>query len=230
MSKNNFKELELPYKDFIGGWYIPENICDDVINFFNDKNSLLKDWMTSKLEEGGDIVIEPGLCISKGTVGPGRIDVDTKDSIDMSVSPGSKPYKDFPISNYIDALQNCLENYVSKYPYIDELTHFNIFEPINIQKYKPKGGFKKYHCENTSPITMPRRLVFMTYLNTVPDGGGTEFFHQKLKLKAEKGLTVIWPAEWTHTHRGIISEEFEKYIITGWYNFEVIPGSKFAWL
>jgi len=30
--------------------------------------------------------------------------------------------------------------------------------------------------------------------------------------------TVIWPADFTHTHRGIVSKTQEKYIATGWYN------------
>ena len=59
----------------------------------------------------------------------------------------------------------------------------------------------------------------MTYLNDIKNDGGTEFFYQKTKFNAKKGLTLIWPAEWTHTHRGIISEEYEKYIITGWISY-----------
>ena len=51
------------------------------------------------------------------------------------------------------------------------------------------------------------------------DAGETEFFHQKIKVKPQKGLTIIWPAEWTHTHRGIVSPTQTKYIMTGWYNF-----------
>ena len=36
---------------------------------------------------------------------------------------------------------------------------------------------------------------------------------------AKKGLTLIWPSEWTHTHKGEVSSTKEKIIITGWYNF-----------
>ena len=32
-----------------------------------------------------------------------------------------------------------------------------------------------------------RHMVFMTYLNDVSDGGETEFYHQDVKVKAEKG-------------------------------------------
>ena len=35
-------------------------------------------------------------------------------------------------------------------------------------------------------------------------------------VAAEKGKTVIWPAEWTHTHRGRVDHKLEKTIITGW--------------
>ena len=57
----------------------------------------------------------------------------------------------------------------------------------------------------------------MTYLNDVPKGG-TEFFYQKITSPAKKGLTLIWPAEFTHLHKGQIAKQ-EKYIITGWYNY-----------
>ena len=59
----------------------------------------------------------------------------------------------------------------------------------------------------------------MTYLNDITDDGETEFFHQKIKIKPEKGLTVIWPADWTFTHRGIPSNTQVKYITTGWMSF-----------
>ena len=57
----------------------------------------------------------------------------------------------------------------------------------------------------------------MTYLNTVSDGG-TDFYYQELTTEAIKGRTVIWPADWTFTHKGQISYKEEKFIITGWYN------------
>jgi hypothetical protein len=82
-------------------------------------------------------------------------------------------------------------------------------------------GFYEYHSERTSAKNdygAARHLVFMTYLNDVSNGG-TEFYHQKLITQAEKGLTLIWPVDWTFTHRGVISPDQEKYITTGWYDF-----------
>ena len=30
---------------------------------------------------------------------------------------------------------------------------------------------------------------------------------------------VIWPTDFTHTHRGIVAPKEEKWIATGWFNF-----------
>ena len=56
----------------------------------------------------------------------------------------------------------------------------------------------------------------MLYLNNVKNGG-TEWKYQELKTEAVSGDLVIWPASFTHTHRGIISKTDEKYIATGWF-------------
>jgi len=65
----------------------------------------------------------------------------------------------------------------------------------------------------------------MTFLNDVPNGG-TQFFYQELTIPAKKGLTIIWPAEWTHTHKGQITKEHEKMIFTGWLSFPPYKNDK----
>jgi hypothetical protein len=192
----NLKEYELPKESFIGGWYIPEHICDGVIQYYYENENK----------------------IEKGQIGNYKIDKNIKDSFDLGVLPGKKN------SGYINAYEHylgaCLDNYVNKYKFLDQNSFFNLNTDYNIQKYKKGGGFKKWHFERTSPaISANRVLVFMTYLNDVEDGG-TEFYYQNIKTKAEKGLTLIWPTDFTHTHKGIISETKEKYIVTGWYSYD----------
>ena len=86
-----------------------------------------------------------------------------------------------------------------------------------IQYYRPGQGYKEWHSERTSGGNR-RCLVFMTYLNTVPEAG-THFKYQKLTTPAEKGLTVMWPTDFTHTHKGQITKHHEKYILTGWLGY-----------
>ena len=97
-----------------------------------------------------------------------------------------------------------------------------------MQHYKPKGGYHRYHFERSAdfkPIST-RHLVFMTYLNTVTDKGGTEFYHQEMTTNAIEGNTVIWSSDWTHTHRGVPSPTQDKYIITGVYGSQRILNGK----
>jgi hypothetical protein len=144
--------------------------------------------------------------------------LDIKDSLELSITDYSK----YPeIIEYIQCLDKSVRNYIEKYNFCNWYSPWNITEPINIQYYKPGGGYKAWHTERTSsdPVNSSRHLVFMTYLNDVTDAGETEFYYQNLKIQPRKGLTVIWPADWTHTHRGIPSPTQEKYIITGWLNY-----------
>jgi hypothetical protein len=98
---------------------------------------------------------------------------------------------------------------------------WGISEYINIQYNPPGGGFKVWQTERCVADTLQsrRHLVFMTYLNDVTDEGGTEFMHQKITVHASKGKTLIWPVDWTHTHRGIVSPSQEKYVLTGWFSY-----------
>jgi hypothetical protein len=120
--------------------------------------------------------------------------------------------------SYLDKLKTCRNSYISQYPYVNMYSAWDVNEPINIQHYNPNGGFHLWHTERTNAYTS-RHMVFMTYLNDVTDAGETEFYHQKIKVKPERGLTLIWPADWTFTHRGIASPTQEKYIITGWFSY-----------
>ena len=192
------KEFEIDRNTHIGGWYISEDVCDDLIKLFERTRHLHT----------------PGYCYDiKGPV----VDTEIKESTDFRVVPDAE-MQDESITNYLNVLHQCVLNYMERFPEIDSLPKFTMTEPFNIQHYKPGGGFKKWHFENANLNNIKRCLVFMTYLNDVSDGG-TEFKYQNLVTPAKKGLTLLWPPNWTHTHRGQISHTQEKYIATGWYAY-----------
>lgn len=63
-----------------------------------------------------------------------------------------------------------------------------------------------------------RELTWMIYLNDMPDGDGeTEFLYQRRRIKPTAGTVVIWPAGYTHVHKGNTVFSQDKYILTGWY-------------
>ena len=123
------------------------------------------------------------------------------------------------------AYETCLDKVIQQYTYYfpfskEGMSAWARDERYNFQFYEPGSSYSTWHCENNGePPYQRRHLAFMTYLNTVKDGGQTHFFHQDLTFYPKVGLTLVWPAHFTHVHRGIPAENEEKYITTGWYNF-----------
>jgi hypothetical protein len=87
-----------------------------------------------------------------------------------------------------------------------------------MQKTYPNGGFCQWHFEQGScDDTRGRYAVWMLYLNDVTEGGRTDFPAQKLSVAPTEGTIVIWPAAYTHPHRGSPDLKQTKYIVTGWF-------------
>ena len=188
---------------FVHGCYIPTKICDDLIDYFND---------TPDRHESGQVY---GTC--EKHINELIEDTITKKSTDIHFY--LHQVEDALILNdYITNLNLCIREYEHKYECAKKLAQYGITESVNLQKYEPTEGFKSWHCERDGKAQQTRCLAYITYLNDVP-AGGTEFMYQKITIPAIKGLTVIWPTDWTHTHRGQISNEHKKYVITGWFNY-----------
>lgn len=184
-------------QDFVGFYYLQKpEICDQLIDYFE----------LSENKHQGSVMPLNGVT-----------DVVYKESTDLTVSTVDAKV----IGDYLTALGNCINSYIQDFFYCNFYSPFGLQESFNIQKYEPNQGYYAWHTERGSaqPPYCNRHLVFMTYLNDVTDAGETEFYHQKLKVQPQKGLTLIWPADWTHTHRGIPSTTQVKYITTGWLNF-----------
>tara|TARA_B100001175_G_scaffold64031_1_gene52193 strand:+ start:1628 stop:2251 length:624 start_codon:yes stop_codon:yes gene_type:complete len=87
-----------------------------------------------------------------------------------------------------------------------------------IQKTKPGEGYHSWHCE-VDEHEPHRVLAWALFLNDVEEGGELEFLYQNKRVKPKKGDFVVWPAYFTHMHRGNPPISDEKYIVTGWYQY-----------
>ena len=111
-----------------------------------------------------------------------------------------------------------IEKYRNKYDYlkkIDKISQWRLSPSYNIQRYDGKEeGFFSLHNE-TSGSYPYRLLAWMVYLNDAECG--TEFPYQEKTVTPKTGRTVIWPAGWTHPHKGVTPNIGLKYIATGWF-------------
>jgi hypothetical protein len=152
------------------------------------------------------------------TDGRNRLDLRSDESVSVPsdlypVSSRSLPYQ---IRNaYWDVLNKCCADYVYKFNLGDIRLSSYTFK---LHKVKEGQGYHIWHMENIGGLeTSQRMLTWMTYLKVPEEGGETEFLNQSKRIEPVVGRTLIWPAYFTHLHRGNPPLKGEKYYITGWF-------------
>ena len=199
MEKVSLKKQNLT-PTFIGSWVInPLSICDELIAYFE----------SNKVKQ------------NKG-VTAGGINLDSKDSTDIKILPKDIKLPGNEIfEEYFRQLFSCYKDYVVDWPFLETFADNLQISSFNLQRYQSGQHFQNVHTERSSLSTLHRIFAWMTYLNDVDheNGGSTWFSHFDLAVQPRKGLTLIWPAEWTHAHKGSVLKTNNKYIITGWMTF-----------
>ena len=184
--------------NFIGSWMIkPSSLCDDLIGYFESNQEKQRKGVTSN-----------------------GLNTEKKDTLDIVISPKDILLPGNEIfTQYFEKLFECHRDYISQWPFIKNMSQKYEIGSFVLLRYLPGQHFKKIHTERSGIGNLHRVFVFMTYLNDVQEGGSTYFSHYDLEIKPKKGLTLIWPAEWTHSHRGNVLKAGLKYIVSGWINF-----------
>ena len=197
MQRVELQESELS-PNFIGSWMMePMSVSDRLIDYFESNYLKQKEGVTS-----------------------GGRDTNSKKRTDISVSPNEINLPGNEIFNeYFHNLFGCYKDYLVQWPFLIDMGANLEIGPFNIGKYNSGEHFQKLHTERASLNTLHRVLAWMTYLNDVDEGGSTSFTHYGIEIQPRKGLTLMWPAEWTHAHKGNTVKMGPKYIITGWMYF-----------
>ena len=114
-------------------------------------------------------------------------------------------------------LCECVDKYHKEYPSLSDTDKWGICGHYNIQKYETEyDGFKVWHFESGSNSPSNKRVMaWMFYLNNAKSG--TDFMYYP-SIKAKRGRCVIWPAGFTHCHKGTPNKGL-KYIATGWVSY-----------
>lgn len=118
---------------------------------------------------------------------------------------------------FMERLWGCYSEYMDHYSVLRESQQQ--VRSMRIQKTMPGQGYHTWHYESDTLDRGGRVCAWSVYLNTVEQGGETEYLYQSIRLPAVEGTLAIWPAGFTHTHRGNPPLSGEKYLLTGWIEF-----------
>jgi len=126
-----------------------------------------------------------------------------------------------PRDIFFEGLQKCFEIYGNEFSVIKNIK-INC-KNMKMQKTSSGGGYHVWHSEQGNGNQANRGLVYSLYLNTLPQeaNGETEFLYQQRRINPVGNTVVLWPAAFTHAHRGNpVYGDNTKYIITGWFCHE----------
>jgi len=199
MKKEYFEHIAL-YKDVY-----PEGYCQHLISEFN------------RLESGG--------------AGSNRQKSDnvlkhSKDDHQIIIQINNHNLIGFGEDNtcdlFFDGLQRCYDDYTDKYSVLKDNGKIRA-TVMKMQRTGPGGGYHVWHAEQGPGQHARRAVVYMLYLNSIApeDGAETEFLYQKKRFNPTENQMVVWPAAFTHAHRGNpVLGETHKYIVTGWFYYD----------
>jgi len=190
------------FDDFIGHYtdFFKEENIDQFFEFWEHTEACLPDAIQTRAQSEGSHSFEK--ADSQLGLGIVRFRPELKHL--------NQEFDDF--LKYLNS--DILEIYNAKYP--------GFGRPLAIegkmQKTKPGEGYHVWHCE-LDPNAAKRVLAWALFLNDIEEGGELEFLHQNKRIKPKRGDFVIWPANFTHIHRGNPPLSGEKAIVTGWYQY-----------
>jgi len=148
-----------------------------------------------------------------------------KDDLQLGLNFGVHSVRNFNEFNttrmFFDGLQKCYDDYLQRFSVLSDGVVRGT--AMKLQRTDPGGGYHVWHSEQGNGEHADRVLVYMLYLNTLggEDGGETEFLYQRKRIGPEANTMLLWPATFTHAHRGnTVLGQTSKYVVTGWFYYE----------
>lgn len=127
-----------------------------------------------------------------------------------------------PVTLFFDGLQRCYDAYSEKFSVIKSSGSIRA-TCMKMQRTGPGGGYHVWHAEQGAGPQANRVVTYMLYLNSIApeDGAETEFLYQKKRFNPTENTVLLWPAAYTHAHRGNpVLGDTHKYIVTGWFYYD----------
>lgn len=200
------KQLEFPlglagaiaYKDNV----LSDFLCDSIIDFMQ--------------KEENKNLHRVGLTIS-GVLSDHKICTDAIiSSVHPSVMDNQKQILDVFSAQIFSSFSPVIEEYTNKYEHMSYWSDRRD-TGYQYQHYVKEKGQYKVHVDGSSfdkPGFSERVLAVIIYLNTVEEGGGTDFPMHELMVNAVRGRIAIFPTNFNYPHAGIMPMSNDKHIIS----------------
>ena len=117
---------------------------------------------------------------------------------------------------FLFKLNNTINLYIKKYPEINMTVSYWELAHLRFKFFKKGESFVNWHSEHSmdSPFRVLALQIYLTEHNC-----GTQFYYNKKTILSKIGRVCMFPAYFTHTHKGQPDFDKDRMIITGYYSF-----------
>ena len=201
------------FEDFIAVYdyaYTPE-FCNEILNFYNY-------CYENKIVDVN--VIDSGSRTNSELI---RKDTSIFCSSPKSLEALSKSdyFPILPVDARVE-LFNVLNPLITEYRLKYNIAPDLYCNAIKMHQVRESEGYFTFHYENHDEQYIDsqahrRILTWMFYVEEPEEGGETEFLNQRIRITPKVGRLLIWPAHFTHLHRGNPVLRGRKTYVTSWY-------------
>ena len=188
-------------QNFIGVSHnaVPQDLCDEII-----EKSLHK----------MDCPEVQRICYGENQFPNGKLGRNDR-QLFTEIDPVYINHEEHHVNQYANKI--VMDHYEEYKSVISSVGQHIVYSPVaKFQHTQIGGGFSEWHHEHGDGYAVNRVCAWIIYLNDVERGGETEFLYQQLRVSPKAGTLAIWPAGYTHPHRGNPPYSNDKYVLTGW--------------
>ena len=133
---------------------------------------------------------------------------------------GENPHKCFSppsLRPLLRAITILKDSYIKNFPEVDRINPWGL-QYVRFKHWQPGYSYSKWHSEHEAErISAVRMMSFLIYLSD--NDSYTEFRrYRNVRIKAGRG--ILFPAYFTHEHRGSICKKgLDRYILSGYFAF-----------
>ena len=121
-----------------------------------------------------------------------------------------------PLRPLYRAIEILKDSYIESFPEVTNISPWSM-QYVRLKRWTRNNHYSLWHSEHM-PQWSGRVLSFLIYLS---DNNAHTEFRRYRNVRTKAGRGIMFPAYFTHEHRGSVCKDgLDRYIVSGYYGFK----------
>ncbi len=127
-------------------------------------------------------------------------------------------FSEVPLRPAYRAINDLKNSYVKSFPEVNHLSYWGL-QYVRLKRWSPNYFYSQWHSEHSSDDSMQLKRI-MQFLIYLTDNDSHTEFRRYRNVRTKAGRGIMFPAYFTHEHRGSICKKgLDRYILSGYLAF-----------